>query len=335
MSSHIPKVRDYQFDNLKFILITLVVVGHFIRPLIYDFPALMALYDVIFVFHMPFFVFVSGYFAKSSIHSDKRIIAVTKIFGTFLIFQTIYYFFYNYVMLEPERFSLIIPYWTLWYLMAMGIWLIILPYMMKLKHPLIVALVIGMIGGMWCELAGVFALSRVLRLLFFFVLGATFDKTKFEERVKNIPRAIPVLILSVVVFFIVSISDWVNCEWFYSMYSFSELGLTNLQGVVIQSLLYLIAVTMMFCLYFVIPKGKTVVSELGARTLYVYLLHGFVVQLFMKNGVFTRVETPIEQLSIITFAVLLTFVLSSKCVVYCTSWFVNPKVDRLFTKMQK
>lgn len=335
MSNVNQKVRDYQFDNFKFILIILVVIGHFIRPLINDFPAMLALYDVIFTFHMPMFVFISGYFAKCYINSDKRASVVTKMFCTFVIFQTIYYFFYNYVMLEPTEFSLILPYWTLWYLMAMVVWLIILPYMVRFKYPLIVAIIIGMLGGIGTEITGVFALPRVLGFLFFFILGATFDKPNFEERVKNVPKAVPIAVLSAVVIFIVSISDKVNYEWFYSRFSFSELGVTNVEGIVIQSLLYLIAVTMMFCLYFIVPKNKTIFSKLGARTLYVYLLHGFVVQMFYKYDVFSRVETPLEQLALITFSVFLTFVLSSKCVAYCTSWFVNPKVDRLIIKLQE
>lgn len=52
------------FDNIKGLLIVLVVVGHVAHPVHNDNPAISCLFDVIYLFHMPLFVFVSGLFAK-------------------------------------------------------------------------------------------------------------------------------------------------------------------------------------------------------------------------------------------------------------------------------
>ena len=57
------KERDYFFDNLKAVLIFLVVLGHFLLPIRGDNP-LVVVKRLIYVFHMPLFVFISGYFAK-------------------------------------------------------------------------------------------------------------------------------------------------------------------------------------------------------------------------------------------------------------------------------
>lgn len=57
--------RDYFFDNLKAVLIYLVVLGHFLLPIRGANP-LVEVKRLIYVFHMPLFVFVSGYFAKKS-----------------------------------------------------------------------------------------------------------------------------------------------------------------------------------------------------------------------------------------------------------------------------
>ena len=57
------KERDTYFDNLKFILILLVVVGHLIEPF-NDEAAMGAIYRFIYSFHMPLFIFAAGYFAK-------------------------------------------------------------------------------------------------------------------------------------------------------------------------------------------------------------------------------------------------------------------------------
>ncbi len=59
------KERDYFFDNARAILILFIVLGHMLQPYtsIGD-KYLSALYLVIYSFHMPTFLFISGYFAK-------------------------------------------------------------------------------------------------------------------------------------------------------------------------------------------------------------------------------------------------------------------------------
>lgn len=56
------KERDYFFDNSKFYLIALVFIGHIINTCRSNDIAKW-LYDFIYVFHMPAFIFISGYFS--------------------------------------------------------------------------------------------------------------------------------------------------------------------------------------------------------------------------------------------------------------------------------
>lgn len=57
--------RESYFDNAKFILIFLVVFGHFLQTFIADYAGVRVLYIYIYTFHMPAFVLISGFFAKS------------------------------------------------------------------------------------------------------------------------------------------------------------------------------------------------------------------------------------------------------------------------------
>ena len=52
------------FDNARAILILLVVFGHMLQPYTSGDKYLSALYLVIYSFHMPTFLFISGYFEK-------------------------------------------------------------------------------------------------------------------------------------------------------------------------------------------------------------------------------------------------------------------------------
>ena len=57
------KERDYFFDNVKAVLMFLVVLGHLLLP-IHGESFLFLLKRLIYLFNMPFFLFVSVYFEK-------------------------------------------------------------------------------------------------------------------------------------------------------------------------------------------------------------------------------------------------------------------------------
>ena len=59
-----PTQRTPFYDNLKFILIALVLIGHFTGSLLDYNPELKVFWRWIYMFHMPAFLFVGGMFAK-------------------------------------------------------------------------------------------------------------------------------------------------------------------------------------------------------------------------------------------------------------------------------
>ncbi len=63
--------RIYLWDNLKFILILLVVVGHFADRYTDSNENMRLLYFIIYIFHMPAFFMVSGLFSKKTVKEQK------------------------------------------------------------------------------------------------------------------------------------------------------------------------------------------------------------------------------------------------------------------------
>ena len=59
------KIRDTKFDTLKGFLILSVVFGHFFTHDVVHSASSMAMANLIYFFHMPLFVFVSGYFTSN------------------------------------------------------------------------------------------------------------------------------------------------------------------------------------------------------------------------------------------------------------------------------
>ena len=92
--------REYLFDNYKVLLIILVVIGHFIEPCYDQNSFLYELKWGIVAFHMPAFIFISGYFSKR-IPSIKRLIQGLVI--PYFVYELVYYFLYTLVWTDNCR----------------------------------------------------------------------------------------------------------------------------------------------------------------------------------------------------------------------------------------
>ncbi len=87
--------REYLFDNYKVLLIVLVVIGHFIEPCYDQNPFLYELKWWIAAFHMPAFIFISGYFSKK-VPSVKKLVGGLVI--PYFVYEVIYYLLYTFVL---------------------------------------------------------------------------------------------------------------------------------------------------------------------------------------------------------------------------------------------
>jgi len=165
------KKRVPLWDNARFLCIVLVVTGHAIQRLIADSDIALTLYLVIYAFHMPAFAFVSGYFSKSgpaSVRQMKRVL--TDIVLPYVIMETIWtivkFFAEGDQTLNPTK-----PSWTLWFLLALAIFRLVLPYLALLRWPLFWSIVLSVGVGYLDNVDNTFSLSRLFGILPFFVLG--------------------------------------------------------------------------------------------------------------------------------------------------------------------
>lgn len=145
------KERDYFFDNLKAVLIFLVVLGHFLLPIRGDNP-LVVVKRLIYVFHMPLFVFISGYFAKkiykNGQYNFKKILYLLKAYVVFVVaIQTVYAIAGFEKFTEIDFFS---QSGAPWYLFAMIVWYLTIPLVRKCKAvPVLLLTVVLAILKMW------------------------------------------------------------------------------------------------------------------------------------------------------------------------------------------
>lgn len=116
--------RDVYFDSLKFVLIALVVIGHVIERN-RESPFCLALYNTIYLFHMPLFVFVSGYFSKKYSDNKKTLKTLLLLIESLLVFQLLHKLPSLINGKESVLSVIVFPAWTIWYLYSLIAWKII------------------------------------------------------------------------------------------------------------------------------------------------------------------------------------------------------------------
>ena len=137
------KQRDAFFDNAKYLAIVLVAMGHAWEPLTDGSRAAEALYMLVYTFHMPAFILISGYFSRSfDMRPDrlKRLVtgrrrAVRRLRGRVLALQAV-----GATTTRTTPISLLDPWYLTWFLVALFVWRLTTPLWRIVRWPLPLAL---------------------------------------------------------------------------------------------------------------------------------------------------------------------------------------------------
>ncbi|MDR4948179.1 acyltransferase family protein [Neobacillus cucumis] len=273
--------RSKFFDNAKFILIFLVVFGHIISPLKNDNGILFTLYTVIFLFHMPAFILISGYFAKGYKKKGYLKKAIKKILIPYFIFQIIYSIYY-YLIGQEDKFTVdfLHPHWSLWFLLSLFFWNLLLYVFAKLRWlGFGVAIMLGILVG-YVEDAGSFlSISRTFVFFPYFLLGFLLNADQLKQLVRSkysLPVGIFVFLATMLFFGLGFPKDAV--PWLLGDTSYANMGGMQLSDGLIRALQYTLTLLVVFGFFALIPSTQYKITKIGERTLYVYLFHGFIIK---------------------------------------------------------
>lgn len=109
--------RNTELDGCKFLLVCLVVIGHCIEPTRYVSSFSGHLYSCIYLFHMPLFVILSGYFTKEEN-------TLLKLFKSSVGLLETYFFVTIFIILfvTKDISNLFSPALSTWYLLSLIYW---------------------------------------------------------------------------------------------------------------------------------------------------------------------------------------------------------------------
>ncbi|MGR5193996.1 acyltransferase family protein [Vibrio rotiferianus] len=331
-------VRTPYFDNAKFILVFLVVLGHVMEPVIENSPVIKATYLSIYSFHMPAFVIISGMLSRSDASSEAVAKTVRNILVPFVVF-TVAYEVFNYLTTGSiSNYSKNIqPYWILWFLYSLFLWKLMLPTVLKCKFPISLTLLIAVCAGYFDSVGYDFGLSRTLYFLPFFVIGHKITPEVFTEfRNKYATRlnttALIVIVLNLVFF---AYNNDMSHQWLYGSFSYSRLGSDGISAGLIRLGFMFISLLTAFAVLMLIPVGSSKILSQGKNSLYVYTWHGFITKVLVLYGVTSAISnySTIVCLSLIlVFSMTLTLMLSQEYIAKATNQFVLKPLHHILVK---
>ncbi len=293
-SSARPQGRLAKWDNLKAVLIFLVVFAHLFRRVNGERPIMEGVFFFIYLFHMPAFIFVSGLFSKNAVKKRNY----DRVFSFFLVYLVTKFLIWFMQLLLKEDFVSEMPYTNLfretgvaWYGLAMCVFLLMTMFLERYRIPnlMVVFIALGCLAGYCKDVGSVGSVSRILVFYPFFLAGYALEPKQILRVTEHwYSRVLSVVVLAVTCWLCLQYREILTpyTEFLKSKSSFIDLGEMAPYGGLLRLAFYGVAFLLTFCLIAVIPNFHIpVVSTVGQRTLPIYMFHYPLVSYFYKGFV--------------------------------------------------
>ncbi len=320
--SEIVKNRSSYFDNVKSVLIFFVVIGHFAEVALGHSQVFKSIFLWLYFFHMPLFIFITGYFSKNLIKNKERVFKRSFEFFSLFIIMKITFFIIRYFF-DGNRlsFSIFSETSVPWYLLAISI-MYLLSYALKDLNPKAVLLfftIISLFAGYDSEIRDFLVLSRTLMFFPFFLLGLMCNEsffTKLKSHKINYVLASSVIIISILIFYLFPDELYIFRPLLTARNPYKFLSDELIPfGIFMRAAVYLVALILSIAFLIVIPKfNLRYFTKIGAKTLPIYFFHrqviwifqGLELDLFLQN----KFGSFVANLIWLLLAIILTVVLS-------------------------
>ena len=299
--------RSAYFDNAKAILIYFVVLGHLLSGYLRANEYLDTLYLVIYLFHMPAFILISGHFSRKikTLEDVKKLIKTLLI--PYVIFQLIYSFYYMKVFSDPIEFTLFEPRYALWFLLSMLLWKVMLSIFGNHKAMIVVSIILSLFIGYISEVNEWLSLSRTFFFFPFFLMGYYVNRTTFEKLKNKWNIRIAFIGSMLLIVFVYLFGDVRWREWFYGRMPYEDIYYNIFDSAVVTRLvIYLLMIGSVYLFLTLVPAKERWYTAIGEKTFSVYLLHLFFIRAFKESRLYIWIGQTgnFVVLTLIAFAIV-------------------------------
>ena len=264
---------SYLIDNIKVLLIFLVVFNHVIAfQLNRRDQVVRYIWYAITIFHMPAFIFVSGYLSKKSQDVLKNVknLLIPYILGYSLTWYATVW------VGDSMDFEILRPSGTaMWYLLALFVYRLTVGAMGKVRFAVPAGIVLALWAGTRPEFSTYLSASRIVVFFPFFVAGYLWD-SGYTAKIRRFKGKWVLILFSGLLLFAIPhymISNGMAVDIFRGNHSYEVCGLTMETGIIIRLLMYLVSFTLIFTLLALLPDRKLPLTFIGRNTMGIYFFH--------------------------------------------------------------
>ncbi len=257
------KSRSAYWDNLKGVLILLTVFAHILLE--HQSHAVTdGLYDLIYMFHMPAFAFVSGYFGKSEHAASAP--ALIRLGVLYFLCNSVFCFFYG-------LGALLTPMYSCWFLLSLIVWRLTARQIAGFKHIRLFLLAAAVLAGFYGSIDNTLAAARTLCFYPFYMTGFLLTQEEAQKWIRLRPagrRLWAAVCLLAALALALSARQWFR----YDDQAFSMSGYGSARDALGRILLFAVAFLMIAFLRLAVPDRKLpLLTKFGKNSLWIFLFH--------------------------------------------------------------
>ena len=264
---------SYLVDNIKVLLIFLVVFNHLIAfQLVKADIVVRYVWYAITIFHMPAFVFMSGYLSKKpqDVLKNVKNLLIPYILGYSLTWYATIWIGkrMDYELLRPSGT-------VMWYVLALFIYRLTIEALGKVRFIVPLSIVFALWAGTRPEFTTYLSSSRIVVFFPFFVAGYLWksDYTKVVRKFKGKWVLIPIsgLLLYAIPNFM--IANKTPIDIFRGNHTYQLSGMDDITGMLIRLLMYLVSFVLVLTFLALMPDVKLPITFIGRNTMGIYFFH--------------------------------------------------------------
>lgn len=309
---------SYLIDNIKILLIFLVVFNHIIAfQLVKEDEVVRFIWYGITIFHMPAFIFVSGYLSKKPQDVLKNVenLLIPYILGYTLTWASQIW------LGNRMDFELLRPSGTvMWYVLALFAYRLTIEAFGRIRFIVPLSIVFALWAGTRAEFSTFLSASRIVVFFPFFVAGYLW-KSEYTRAIRKFKGKIVIPLFAFILLFVATnymIGNNIPSALFRGNHSYLGSGMDDVEGMVVRGMMYLISFIIIFALLVLMPDKRHPFIFLGRNTMGIYFFH-YPIMIVMNGLLILKLPQLLNVWSLLGVSLIFVLVLGSPPV----NWLYN------------
>ena len=269
------------------------------------------------IFHMPAFIFVSGYLSKKpqDVLKNVKNLLIPYILGYTLTWASQIW------LGNRMDFELLRPSGTvMWYVLALFAYRLTIEAFGRIRFIVPLSIVFALWAGTRAEFSTFLSASRIVVFFPFFVAGYLW-KSEYTRAIRKFKGKIVIPLFAFILLFVATnymIGNNIPIALFRGNHSYLGSGMDDVEGMVVRGMMYLISFIITFALLVLMPDKRHPFIFLGRNTMGIYFFH-YPIMIVMNGLLILKLPQLLNVWSLLGVSLIFVLVLGSPPV----NWLYN------------